>query len=142
MPRRRLNYPVEAIEGIGSVYAQKLKELGIKTVDDLLRAGAKKSDRKKLAKSLGVSEKKVLEWVNRADLFRIPGVGEEYSDLLEQAGVDTVVELAKRNPDNLYEELVKVNEKKKLVRRLPTRKQVAAWVQAAKKMKRVRVIEY
>ncbi len=140
MPRRRLNYPIEAIEGIGNVYAKKLKELGIKTVEDLLKAGAKKSDRKKLAKSIGVSEKKVLEWVNRADLFRIPGVGEEYSDLLEQAGVDTVVELAKRNPDNLYEELVKVNEKKKLVRRLPTRKQVAAWVQAAKKMKRV--IEY
>ncbi len=140
MPRRRLNYPIEAIEGIGNVYAKKLKELGIKTVDDLLKAGAKKSDRKKLAKSIGVSEKKILEWVNRADLFRIPGVGEEYSDLLEQAGVDTVVELAKRNPDNLYEELVKVNEKKKLVRRLPTKKQVAAWVQAAKKMKRV--IEY
>ncbi len=140
MPRRRLNYPVEAIEGIGNVYAKKLKELGIKTVEDLLKAGAKKSDRRKLAKSLGISEKKILEWVNRADLFRIPGVGEEYSDLLEQAGVDTVVELAKRNPDNLYEELVKVNEKKKLVRRLPTRKQVAAWVQAAKKMKRV--IEY
>ena len=140
MPRRRLNYPIEAIEGIGNVYAKKLKELGIKTVEDLLKAGAKKSDRKKLAKSIGVSEKKVLEWVNRADLFRIPGVGEEYSDLLEQAGVDTVVELAKRNPDNLYEELVKVNEKKKLVRRLPTKKQVAAWVQAAKKMKRV--VEY
>ncbi len=140
MPRRRLNYPIEAIEGIGKVYAKKLKEIGIKTVDDLLRAGAKKSDRKKLAKSLGVSEKKVLEWVNRADLFRIPGVGEEYSDLLEQAGVDTVVELAKRNPDNLYEELVKINEEKKLVRRLPTKKQVIAWIQAAKKMKRV--IEY
>ncbi len=140
MPRRQLNYPIEAIEGIGEVYAKKLKEIGIKTVDDLLKAGAKKSDRKKLAKTLGISEKRILEWVNRADLFRIPGVGEEYSDLLEQAGVDTVVELARRNPEHLYEELVRVNEKKKLVRRLPTKKQVAAWVQAAKKLKRI--IEY
>ncbi|MDK2384196.1 MAG: DUF4332 domain-containing protein [Candidatus Korarchaeota archaeon] len=140
MPRRRLNYPIEAIEGIGNVYSKKLKEIGIKTVDDLLRAGAKKSDRRRLAKALGVSEKRVLEWVNRADLFRIPGVGEEYSDLLEQAGVDTVVELARRNPENLYEDLVKVNEKKKLVRRLPTKKQVASWVLAAKKLKRI--VEY
>ncbi len=140
MPRRRLSYPIEAIEGIGGTYSKKLKEIGIKTVNDLLKTASKRSERKKLAKSLGVSEKKILEWVNRADLFRIPGVGEEYSDLLEQAGVDTVVELAKRNPDNLYEALLKINEKKKLVRRLPTKNQVAGWIRSAKKLKRI--IEY
>lgn len=140
MPEKKLNYPVEAIEGIGETYAKKLKDIGIKTVSDLLKAGAKESDRKKLAKAIGVSQKRVLEWVNRADLFRVPGIGEEYSDLLEQAGVDTVMELAQRNPDNLYEKLVEVNEKKNLVRRLPTKKQVANWIQAAKKLKRV--VEY
>ncbi len=139
MPRRKLTYPIEAIEGIGGTYSKKLKEMGIKTVNDLLKKASKRSERKRLAKSLGVSEKKVLEWVNRADLFRIPGVGEEYSDLLEQAGVDTVVELAKRNPDNLYEAILKVNEKK-LVRRLPTKNQVAGWIRSAKKLKRM--VEY
>ncbi len=139
MPRRKLTYPIEAIEGIGGTYSKKLKEMGIKTVNDLLKKASKRSERKRLAKNLGVSEKKVLEWVNRADLFRIPGVGEEYSDLLEQAGVDTVVELAKRNPDNLYEAILKVNEKK-LVRRLPTKNQVAGWIRSAKKLKRM--VEY
>ncbi len=139
MPRRKLSYPIEAIEGIGGIYSKKLKGMGIKTVNDLLRKASKRSERKRLAKNLGVSEKKVLEWVNRADLFRIPGVGEEYSDLLEQAGVDTVVELAKRNPDNLYEAILKANEKK-LVRRLPTKNQVAGWIRSAKKLKRM--VEY
>ena len=79
----------------------------------------------------------ILEWVNLADLFRIKGVGEEYSDLLEEAGVDTVVELAQRNPDNLYEKVVDVNHQKKLVRKLPTQGQVDDWVRQAKNLPRV-----
>ncbi len=79
----------------------------------------------------------ILEWVNHADLFRIKGVGEEYSDLLEEAGVDTVPELAQRNPENLYAKLVEVNQQKELVRQLPSQRQVADWVQQAKVMPRM-----
>ncbi len=140
MPRRRLSYPIEAIEGVGGAYSKKLKGIGIKTINDLLKLASKRSERRKLAKSLGISEKRILGWINRADLFRIPGVGEEYSSLLEQVGVDTVAELSKRSPDNLYEALLKINEKKKLVRRLPTKNQVAGWIRSAKKLKRI--IEY
>jgi predicted flap endonuclease-1-like 5' DNA nuclease len=75
--------------------------------------------------------------VNLADLFRIKGVAEEYSDLLEEAGVDTVRELAQRNPKNLYRAMVDKNEAKKLVRRLPSEGQVADWVAQAKKLPRV-----
>ena len=116
--------PIEKIEGIAEVYAQKLAEVGITTVEALLEKGATRQGRRDLAQRTGISEKLILEWVNRADLFRIKGIGEEYSDLLEAAGVDTVVELAQRNPDNLYDTLVSVNEAKKLVRRLPSREQV------------------
>ena len=92
---------------------------------------------RELAEKTGISDKLLLEWVNHADLFRIKGVGEEYADLLEEAGVDTIPELAQRNPANLYEALEKANAQKKLVRQLPTRAQVESWVEQAKALPRV-----
>ena len=128
------------IEGIGPSYEAKLNAIGVKTVEGLLKAGATKKGRLGLAEQSGISEKLVLEWVNAADLFRIRGVGSEYADLLEEAGVDTVVELATRKPENLFKKLVEVNAEKKLVRKLPTEAQVAEWVKEAGKLPRV--IEY
>lgn len=125
------------IEGIGDVYRRKLQEYGIKTVEGLLKDGASPAGRKNIAEGTGISSSLILEWVNHADLWRITGVGEEYSDLLEEAGVDTVVELAQRNPENLYEKMVEVNLAKKLVRRLPSARQVAMWVDEAKTLPRV-----
>ncbi len=128
---------ITAVEGIGEVYAQKLREAGIHTTEALLAAGATPKGRKELEEKTGISHKLILEWVNHVDLFRIKGVGEEYSDLLEEAGVDTVPELAQRNPENLYLALEKTNEEKKLVRRLPTLAQVADWIEQAKNLPRV-----
>jgi predicted flap endonuclease-1-like 5' DNA nuclease len=125
------------IEGVGETYAQKLREAGVATEEALLEAGATAKGRKELAEKAGISEKLVLGWVNRADLSRIKGIGEEYADLLEAAGVDTVPELAQRRPDNLYKKLVEVNEAKKLVRQLPTEAKVADWVEHAKGLPRV-----
>jgi predicted flap endonuclease-1-like 5' DNA nuclease len=128
------------IEGIGEKYATKLKMVGINTTDTLLDRGRTPQGREDVAKKSGISKTLILVWVNLADLFRIKGIGEEYSDLLEEAGVDTVVELAQRNPDNLYEAVVEVNNKKKLVRKLPPESQVRDWVKQAKKLPRV--LEY
>jgi predicted flap endonuclease-1-like 5' DNA nuclease len=124
------------IEGIGPVYAEKLKAAGVSTTEALLERGATPSGRDELAETTGISGKLILEWVNLSDLFRIRGVGEEYSDLLEEAGVDTVPELAQRNAANLYAKLVETNAEKKLVRRLPTQKQVEDWVAQAKGLPR------
>jgi len=123
---------VEEIEGIGPTYAKKLKDAMIKTTDELLGAGGTKQGRKELSEKTGISETIILEWVNMADLFRIKGIGEEYSDLLKEAGVSTVVELARRNPENLHETLVGVNEAKKLVRRTTTLNQTKDWIEQAK----------
>jgi predicted flap endonuclease-1-like 5' DNA nuclease len=125
------------IEGIGPAYAEKLEAAGLKTTEALLKAGAAKKGREDLAASTGISEALILRWVNRADLFRIKGIGEEYSDLLEAAGIDTVLELAQRNPDNLQPKLVEVNEENKLVRRVPTLSEVSGWVEQAKTLPRV-----
>ncbi|MCX8183287.1 MAG: DUF4332 domain-containing protein [Crenarchaeota archaeon] len=127
---------IEKIEGIGPEYAKKLLEAGIKTTDDLLKAAGSKDGRKMLAEKTGISEKLILEWVNLADLFRIKGIGEEYSDLLEEAGVDTIAELAKRDPANLHAKILEINKEKKLVRRPPTLEQVTDWVKQAKKLPR------
>ncbi|HHV05046.1 MAG TPA: DUF4332 domain-containing protein [Anaerolineaceae bacterium] len=124
------------IEGIGPVYAEKLIAIGIKTVEGLLKAGAYPKGREEIAEQTGISSKLILEWVNHADLYRIKGVGEEYSDLLEEAGVDTVVELATRNPENLYAKIIEVNNEKNLVRRPPSQSMVADWILQAKGMDR------
>ncbi len=128
---------LETIEGIGLVYAEKLRAAGIGTVEALLRAGATPEGRRELAERTGIGDEYIMDWVNRADLMRVRGVGEEYSDLLEKAGVDTVIELAQRNPDNLYKKLLEVNAEKRLVRRLPNRGMVARWVEQAKVLPRV-----
>ena len=125
------------IEGIGEAYAVKLKNAGVQTVEALLKAGATEKGRKELAKKGAIKEELILEWVNRADLFRIKGVGEEYSDLLEAAGVDTVPELAQRSPASLLQKLQAANEHKKIVRRLPVLAQVESWVAQAKKLPRL-----
>lgn len=125
------------IEGIGKVYAAKLEAAGISTVKSLLERGATPKGRQDLAEQTGIGSKLILEWVNLADLFRIKGIGEEFSDLLEEAGVDTVPELAQRNPENLHSKLVEVNEAKKLVRRVPGLSQVQDWVAQAKELPRV-----
>ena len=124
------------IEGIGPVYAEKLQAIGIRTVEALLKAGATPKGREEIAEQSGITKTLILEWVNHADLYRIKGVGEEYSDLLEEASVDTVVELATRNPENLYAKIIEVNAEKKLVRRPPSQSMVADWVLQAKGMDR------
>lgn len=124
------------IEGIGEKYAQKLKDAGVPTVEALLEQGSTAKGRKDVAEKADIGDALILEWVNHADLFRIKGVQEEYADLLEEAGVDTVPELAQRNPGNLYKKLVEVNNAKELVRQLPTQKQVEDWVKQAKELPR------
>ena len=110
---------IETIEGIGPAYAKKLRAAGIKTTEALLKKGADKKGRAAIAEMSGIDETLILEWVNLSDLMRVKGIGEEYSDLLEEAGVDTVKELRNRKPANLHAKMVEVNAAKKLVRRPP-----------------------
>ena len=124
------------IEGIGEKYAAKLAAGGVKTQAELLEAGKDPKGRKAVAEASGLSEKLILKWVNRADLARIKGIGEEYADLLECSGVDTVPDLATRNAANLHAKMTEVNEEKKLVRALPRLDQVENWVKQAKTMDR------
>ena len=132
-----MSYPIIDIEGIGPKYTKMLKKVGVTQTKHLLKRGASKKGRKDLAKESGLKESQILKWANMADLVRIRGVGEEYSELLEAAGVDTVKELRNRKPENLYDAMAAKNAKKKLVRQLPGPKQVKSWVQHAKKLKPV-----
>lgn len=125
------------IEGIGASYAEKLTAASIKTEEDLLQAGASAAGRKDIADKAGVSEAKVLEWVNRADLSRVKGIGSEYADLLEAAGVDSVPELAQRNATNLYAKMKEINDAKSLVRQLPSEGSVANWIEEAGKLDKI-----
>jgi len=125
------------IEGVGEAFAGKMKKAGVASIETLLKKGASPKGRKELAEKSGISEAKILEWVNHADLFRVKGVGSEYSDLLEAAGVDTVPELAQRKAENLFQKMTEVNQAKKLVRRLPVLSQVTDWIEQAKHLPRI-----
>jgi predicted flap endonuclease-1-like 5' DNA nuclease len=129
-----------AIEGIGPKNAEKLARGGVRSTEALLEKGGSKKGRKTLAEETRLSEDQILEWVNRADLFRIPGIGEEYSDLLENAGVDTVMELGNRNAENLRAALAEANAAKNLVNRMPSVGMVKGWIKAAKSLPRA--VEY
>jgi predicted flap endonuclease-1-like 5' DNA nuclease len=122
---------LEEIEGIGPTFAGTLGSHGLTTIDHLLERGGTAAGRKELAASSGISEHRLLEWVNHADLCRIDGVGSEYADLLEAAGVDSVPELAQRNAANLHAKLAEVNEQKDLVRRVPSEGEVSGWIEQA-----------
>jgi PAS domain S-box-containing protein len=128
------NKKMTEIEGIGPAYSEKLAEIDINSIDQYLLASASRKGRKEIAEKTGISSKLVLEWANRADLMRVEGIGEEYSDLLEQSGVDTVNELKYRNPENLYNSLLEINEQKNLVRRVPSQTDVTSWVETAQQL--------
>lgn len=122
---------IESIEGIGPKFGEALRNAGIKTVDELLEAGATKQARNQLAEKTGISEVRVLKCVNMADLFRINGVASQYAELLESAGVDTVKELKHRNAENLAAKMAEVNQEKNLVRRTPSPTVVRSWISQA-----------
>jgi predicted flap endonuclease-1-like 5' DNA nuclease len=125
------------VEGIGESYAAKLQACGITSQERLLEAGASAKGRKSLTEESGISPKLISKWVNQADLARIKGIGGEYAELLECAGVDTVPELATRNAANLHSKLISINEEKKLVRSLPSLANVEKWIAQAKELPRV-----
>ena len=127
---------ITEVEGIGPAYAEKLAGAGINTQEELLERCCQPAGRKSLAEDSDISPTLILKWANRADLARVKGIGSEYADLLECAGVDTVPELAQRNAGNLHSKMAEVNEEKNLVRKLPAASQVEDWVNEAKGMER------
>jgi predicted flap endonuclease-1-like 5' DNA nuclease len=126
------NYKISDIEGIGPAYAEKLRSIKIQTVNGLLEKGATKSGRKEIAAATGIDETLILKWVNAADLYRVKGIGSEYSQLLEKAGVDTVKELRNRKAENLHAKIAEINASSKVVRQLPSLAMVESWVETAK----------
>lgn len=124
---------VEEIEGIGPTFAGKLAGAGVTTTDDLLEAGASAAGRASLASATGLDAGQILKWVNHADLMRIKGVGSEYSELLEAAGVDSPTELAQRNAANLAATFQEIDAARpNWIRRIPSETEVAGWIEQAK----------
>lgn len=132
-----MRYKIIDIQGVGESYAPKLESIGIKTPSALLEACATPAGRKKVSADSGITGKLILKWTNHADLFRVKGIGPQFAELLEAAGVDTVKELQHRVAGNLVEKMVEVNEKRNLVNRVPTVKEVTKWIEAAKTLEPV-----
>lgn len=125
------------IEGIGETFAVRLDIAGVTSIEELLNICATKKGRTELAEKTGISEKLVLRWANQADLTRVKGIGGEYAELLEAAGVDTIPELSIRKAENLYIKMKEINAQKSLVRKLPTQSQVEDWILQADVLPRV-----
>ncbi|AFV98518.1 MULTISPECIES: DUF4332 domain-containing protein [unclassified Sulfuricurvum] len=134
------HYKIDAVEGIGTVYGEKLRSSGINDTGELLTALSTPAKRTAVAKETGITEKNITRFANMVDLFRIKGVGPQYSELLEASGVDTTKELAQRVPSNLLKKMDEVNSSKNLSKRIPTEKELVRWIEEAKSLPRV--IEY
>jgi predicted flap endonuclease-1-like 5' DNA nuclease len=132
-----LDQDIETIEGIGPTYGNKLRNSDVKVVGDLLREGSTRFGRRILARKVDVAPGTLLKWVHRADFFRIRGIGKQYSELLESAGVNTVTELSRRDPYTLHINLRATNRKKHVVRRIPPSTTVRGWVESAKNLRRI-----
>jgi predicted flap endonuclease-1-like 5' DNA nuclease len=125
------------IEGIGPAYGAKLERAGITSPASLLEKGATPEGREAIAKSTGIAEKLIRDWVNRVDLTRVNGIGPQFADLLEESGVDSIPALAQRNAANLYKKVVQVNEARNLASRTPSLSEVERWIREAKGLPRV-----
>ena len=130
--KARIEYDVETIEGIGPIRGELLRNIGVKTVDDLLKVGAARRGQLRLAQEVGVSHEMLLKWIAKGDLLRVNGVGAQYSGLLEAAGVNSVADLSTRNPSYLHQTLRNINKEKKMVKRVPPNRTVTVWVNDAK----------
>ena len=129
-----MTYKIIDIQGIGPVYAEKLTAIGIETVDQLLEKGADAKGRQAIEEATGIRHDLVLTWVNHADLFRVKGIGPQFAELLEAAGVDTVKELRNRNAAKLAAKMAEVNEEKHLTRRTPVEKEIQKFIDLAKEL--------
>ncbi len=130
-----MSYKIAEIEGIGKTYRAKLAKIGIVTTAGLLKSSCDRKGRRRASKSSGLSEKQLLKWANMADLMRISGIGKQYAEILENAGVDTVKELRRRNASSLAAKAQEVNAKKKLARVAPSEKRISGWIEQAKALK-------
>ena len=129
-----MDYKIIDIEGVGEVYAEKLIAAGIEKVSQLLDMCAAPKGRKELAEKTGISEKQILRWTNHADLFRINGVGPQFAELLEAAGVDTVKEFRHRVAENLQPKLAELNEQRHICGRVPAVSEVQKMIDQAKEL--------
>lgn len=129
-----MRYKIEEIEGIGQAYRAKLSKAGINSTDDLLKHCGDAKGRRQIAAASGLDEARLLKWANMADLMRIRGIGKQFSELLEAAGVDTVKELRVRRADSLAAKMKEANAKKKLTRATPSEGEIAGWIDQAKSM--------
>ena len=128
---------INEVEGIGPSHAEKLEAHGIKTVEDLLKAGASPNGRQELANNTGISHQLILRWVDEADLFRVKGLARQYTELLRAAGVDSVKELAQRKADHLHEKLTAINHEKKHVHQIPSASAIERWIEETKTLPRI-----
>lgn len=129
-----MKYHIEEIEGIGKVYGDRLQKVGIKTTEDLLARAGKKSARQTISSATSIPETLILTWTNHADLMRINGVGGQFSELLEAAGVDTVKEFALRKPENLHAKMLEVNKNMGLSGKVPSIENLREMIDQAKRL--------
>ena len=127
----KIDYDIVDIEGIGKVYRERLRGLGIETTEKLLELCAAAEGRQQLADRLELPLRTIRDWVSMADLMRLSGVATQFSELLQASGVDSVQELATQDAEELARRLAEVNEKGKLTRTVPNAEKVAAWIEEA-----------
>jgi hypothetical protein len=126
---------IDSINGMTHIEATKLRRARVRTTVTLLQIASTRSGRALLTKETGITSPKLLHWAKRAELMKINNLGRDYADLLEAAGVESIAELKRRNPESLHETMDLINKKKKIVDRMPSIKRVSKWIEESKDIK-------
>ncbi len=122
---------IQDLEGINSVYAEKLVGVGITNIEELLEKCLSLAGIEELEETTGIEKSLIIKWVNLAGLLQIKGIKREYFSLLSVLGIHTISELKDRFPETLHSQMMKINHQQQLVQHLPSLSMVRSWVAQA-----------
>jgi len=132
-----MSHSVKDIKGIGEIFAAKLAARKVTTTDELLLFGATADGRESLRATTGVHSRQILRWCNWADLMRIQGIGPQFTQLLEAAGVGSLKDLAGSRAENLKARIEDEIRLMRLSAAPPSLTEVRRWITEARMMKSV-----
>jgi hypothetical protein len=113
-------------------YRKELPRVGIANLDDLILKTKEKKERDELALRLLIPKELLVQWVEKAHLAQLKGLGIENLRILERVDIHSVSTLAAEDPEKLCEKIEQVSQ----TSILPRKAKIRIWVREARKQVR------
>jgi len=110
-------------------YRRELPRIGITSLDDLISKTREKDERDELALRLLIPKEVLVQWVKKARLVQLKGMGVENLRLLERVGIESIDAFAREDPESLYDKIEQAPQE----RASPRKAMIRIWVREARK---------